>query len=161
MNEWSYTSVPLTCLHDVYTHFTFYSLLPFCICTSLRYFVCILSASLCVIRAPKLKFVLNRILGVRGNPLFLHFGDARFEYRHGYSAVLGGLLCLSIHLPNKTRHISLNRPRRLRPISSPFLLITSCFLYHNDGTILCPSKGKAVPLQEVKFPRFHDNGTGW
>ena len=22
-------------------------------------------------------------------------------------------------------------------------------------------KGKSVPLQEVKVPRFHDNGTGW
>jgi len=80
-----------------------------------------------------------RAPGVRGNLLYVHFGDTRFEYRQGYSAILRGLFCLSKILTNKTRHISLNRPRPLRPISSPFPVITLCYLYHSDGPILCPS----------------------
>jgi hypothetical protein len=43
-----------------------------------------------------------------------------------------------------------------------FPLITPVCCRHGDNFIFTV-KGKAVPevFQEVKVPRFHDNGTGW
>jgi len=50
------------------------------------------------------------------------------------------------------------------------LLHVSVFNDHHQGALSVPGEGKSVPLkawsgpevfQEVKVPRFHDNGTGW
>jgi hypothetical protein len=135
----SFSSYMTSCRVDA---LYFYSPLPYFIFTFLHYSVCILSASLCVIRTPKLKFavgqknVLNRVWA------YFVFWRCVVRISTGLSAILRDLLCISTLLPNKSRHISLNRPRPLRPISSPFP--------HSDGPILCPSSSTKCLKQDLQ-----------